>query len=83
MNNEQLPAYKKQFLQEMEVLRQQKLQEDTQETPSILAQKQHQKYFRPSVIENNIINTAMYSGSNWRHQLNSSSYGTNHDMSHH
>jgi len=45
MNNEPLPAYKKLFLQEMEVLRQQKLQEDTQETPSIIAQKQHQKYF--------------------------------------
>lgn len=28
MNNEDLPAYKQQFLQEMDILRQQKLQEE-------------------------------------------------------
>ena len=45
MNNEDLPAYKKQFLQEMEILRQQKLQEEALESPSIIAQKQALKYF--------------------------------------
>lgn len=44
MNNEELPPYKQQFLQEMEVLRQQKLQEEAQESPSIITQKQSQKY---------------------------------------
>ena len=45
MNNEDLPAYKKQFLQEMEILRQQKLQEEALESPSMIAQKQALKYF--------------------------------------
>jgi len=39
MNNEDLPAYKKQFLQEMDILRQQKLQEEALESPSIIAKK--------------------------------------------
>lgn len=34
-------------------------------------------------VENNILNTAMYSGSDWRQQLNSTSYGRLHDVSHH
>jgi hypothetical protein len=45
MNNEDLPAYKKQFLQEMEILRQQKMHEEALESPSILAQHQAPKYF--------------------------------------
>ena len=36
---------------------------------------------RPQV-ENNIINTAQYSQSNWKQELNQTSYGRNHDMSH-
>lgn len=43
MNNEELPDYKKQFLYEMDVLRQQKLQEEALESPSILAQEQASK----------------------------------------
>lgn len=43
MHNEELPAYKKQFLQEMEILRQQKMQEEAIESPSMIAQKMNNK----------------------------------------